>query len=94
MRPPKQIHLFPLSRYALPPRPRTHQLGYASRPGSGPDKQRCNTCKFRQVVVSEGRRSSKCELVAVRWTPGRETDIKPGAPACADWIRKPYSNAA
>lgn len=67
---------------------------YASRPGTGPKGQRCNTCRHCIVVTQLGKRARKCELKAPIWTETEETNIKHNAPACRHWERKPYSNAA
>lgn len=69
-------------------------IGYASRPGTGPKGQRCNTCRFRMVITEHGRRASKCEIVAAKWTTSSETDIKHNAPACSDWQRRIYKKIA
>lgn len=63
--------------------------GYASRPGTGPKGQRCNTCRFCHVQNRAGTRVRRCEIRAAEWDkPGME--IKHNAPACRDWQRKVY----
>lgn len=68
------------------------KIGYAARPGSGPKKQRCNTCKHLSRVLSQGFRSHKCELMTHVWSYDPITDIKPNAPACSEWVRRPFEN--
>lgn len=65
------------------------KISYAARPGTGPKGQRCNTCVHGQRVLSRGVRSWKCELRAAVWDQFG-SDIKPGAPACREWQRKPF----
>lgn len=66
------------------------KIGYAARPGTGPRKQRCNTCSHCQSVTSGGIRSFKCDLMVGMWSTDPVTGIKPGAPACSEWERKPF----
>lgn len=73
--------------------PRVRKIGYASRPGTGPKGQRCNTCRYCIVVAQHGQRTRKGEIVAAKWSTSPETDIKHNAPACRDWQRKPYLNS-
>lgn len=83
-----QLDLFEAPCVAPPPVPR--RIGYAARPGTGPKGQRCNTCISSQRVTNCGCHSWKCERMAVLWVRGEASDIKPGAPACSEWERKPY----
>lgn len=71
--------------------PRLRKIGYAARPGTGPKRQRCATCVHSQRVLHRGSYSTKCERMAHAWTHGPETDIKPNAPACREWERKPFA---
>lgn len=64
-------------------------IGYASRPGTGPKGQRCYSCKFAHRVAEAGRHAWKCEHRAAVWDRP-ESNIKPGAPSCREWERKPY----
>lgn len=66
------------------------KVGYAARPGTGPKNRRCSSCNHAQHVRSETRRSWKCDVVCHRWDDTVATDIKPGAPACSEWERKPF----
>jgi hypothetical protein len=66
------------------------KIGYAARPGTGPAKQRCNTCAHMARVLSAGIRSHKCEVMAGIWSTDPITDIKPNAPACSAWMRRPF----
>lgn len=68
------------------------RIAYASRPGTGPKGQRCNTCAHCMVMQRAGKRARKCEIVAAAWTSGPETDIKHNAPACRDWQRRKYES--
>lgn len=66
------------------------KFGYAARPGTGPKKQRCSTCRFC-ILVDRETRTRKCEVMARLWDiPGSE--IKHNAPACSFWQRKPFLN--
>lgn len=67
------------------------KVGYAARPGTGPKKQRCGTCANFSRVIHKGAASFKCGKMAHAWTHGSETDIKPRAPACAEFERKPLA---
>ncbi len=66
------------------------KIGYAAKLATGPKGQRCGTCSHAQAVTHKGRKSHKCEVVAMAWTPGEETDINLRAPACHHWERKPF----
>jgi hypothetical protein len=66
------------------------KIGYAARPGSGPKNRRCNTCVHAQRVRSGTRISWKCDIVSYLWDDTDRTDIKPAAPACSEWTRKPF----
>lgn len=62
--------------------------GYAARPGTGPEGERCSTCRhcvFR--VGTRGSRYYKCRLMEGRWTAGRGSDIAYRSPACHLWQR-------
>lgn len=87
----QQLHLFGAPSPAIAPARPPPAQGYASRPGTGPKGQRCNTCRFCHVIARDGKRVRKCEVMAAKWDqPG--TDIKHNAPACRDWQRKIYVN--
>lgn len=60
--------------------------GYAARPGSGPEGERCNTCKH--YWVSSNGRFRKCELIRRHWTNSYGTDILAKSPACKFWERQ------
>lgn len=64
------------------------KVGYAARLATGPKGQRCGTCISAMSVTHKGRKSHKCQLMAVAWTHGEETDINLRAPACRLWERK------
>jgi hypothetical protein len=53
-----------------------HKL-YAAPPGSGPDGERCGTCRWSQVMFEFGGHCAQ-----VRWSQRR---IDASAPACARW---------
>ena len=57
--------------------------GYARRPGSGPEGERCNTCAH--YWVSGNGRFRKCELLRHCWTNSYGTDIRAKSPACELW---------
>lgn len=57
--------------------------GYARRPGSGPEGERCNTCEH--YVVSSNGRYRKCALLRAHWTHSYGTDIRAKSPACELW---------
>lgn len=57
--------------------------GYAGRPGSGPQGERCNTCAH--YVVSPNGRYRKCALLRKHWTRSYGTDILARSPACDKW---------
>lgn len=73
---------------------RRRKIGYAARPGSGPRRQRCRTCKSCMAVLSKGVRSHKCEVMAKIWSDDPATDIKPNAPACREWATRPFNRSA
>lgn len=79
-----------ISASLVPARPLVRKIGYAARPGSGPRGQRCNTCRHAQRITHRQARSWKCEVMAGIWHLGPSSDIKPGAPACSEFIRKEY----
>lgn len=63
--------------------------GYAAQPGSGPDGERCNTCKhYARVFTGSSRRWPKCGLMSHCWTCGYGSDIKARSPACKYWESK------
>lgn len=66
------------------------KIGYAARPGTGPRSQRCSTCSHFQRVVHQGEHAAKCERMTHVWDHDSATDIKPNAPACSEWDRKPW----
>lgn len=54
--------------------------------GTGPDGERCGTCKHRtRVRIRSGRVFQKCAMVKARWTHGAGTDVKLRWPACSFW---------
>ena len=66
------------------------KIGYAARPGTGPKRQFCRTCKHSEKVLHHGEHTLKCGRMAHAWTHGRDTDIKPNAPACSEWARRDF----
>ena len=56
--------------------------GHAAWPGTGPDGEKCKTCKH----ITRNNRYFKCNLT--RWTCGAATDIRCGDPACEKWDKK------
>jgi hypothetical protein len=69
---------------------RRRKIGYAARPGTGPRRQRCGTCKFASRVVHHDEVTHKCELKAHLWRHDATTDINLRAPACSEWSAKPF----
>jgi hypothetical protein len=82
-----QFDLFdrPIAVNLEPPRRRrtTQAKGYAALPGTGPDGKTCRQCAHYCITCPGGRKTfPKCGLMRERWTHGKGTDIKAGAPAC------------
>lgn len=69
---------------------RRRKVGYAARPGSGPDGRRCSSCKHygRIKSLDEGTITTKCQLMAHVWTSEADSDIHPNAPACREYGRR------
>lgn len=59
--------------------------GYAARPGSGPQGEKCRTCTHLHRTSGGAKTFFKCRLIQHRWTHGAATDIRANAPACAHW---------
>lgn len=61
------------------------QRGHAAFPGSGPDGEKCKTCKhiFHHAMA---KTYLKCDLI--KWTHGSATDIRANDPACDKWEAK------
>lgn len=57
--------------------------GYAAPPGSGPQGERCGTCRHCKIMPMTQRRYYKCEIGTV--TRGAATDIRLKSPACEKW---------
>lgn len=55
--------------------------GYAYHPGTGPEGERCGTCKH----AARFGRYLKCEMAKSIWSHTRRTDILAGSPACKYW---------
>ncbi len=85
---PKQFHFGGMIAHAARQRQRLN--GYAARPGTGPRGQRCNTCAHCLEVVQAAATVRKCQVTVRQWTPCHKTNIKPNAPACSEWVRKPF----
>ncbi len=64
--------------------------GHAARPGTGPSGETCGSCGhcvFRSKQGSSKTRNFyKCELMAQRWTYGRDSDVLKTSPACSRWV--------
>jgi hypothetical protein len=67
-------------------RSNTKAKGYAARPGTGPDGEKCKTCRhiFGNKMGS-GRVFWKCSLMKHCWTGGRGSDVLVNSPACGKW---------
>ena len=65
-------------------RKRLTKGSYADVPGTGPEGEKCKTCKhiFRNEMA---RTYLKCGLTRAHWTGGYGTDILANAPACSKW---------
>ncbi len=68
---------------------RTQANGYAARPGTGPDGEKCKTCNHH-VIRRMSKRYHKCGLVIANnyHTHGVGTDIRVNSPACTNWEEK------
>ncbi len=66
---------------------------YAAKPGSGPEGERCGTCRFARQINGHSRYYWKCSFVPA--TRGGATDIRLKTPACKKWepIRKSQETA-
>jgi hypothetical protein len=62
---------------------RKRKGGYAALPGTGPEGEKCKTCRHIRRVMGGNKAFPKCALI--RWTKGPGTDIKVGSPACSRW---------
>lgn len=62
---------------------RKRKSGYAAQPGTGPEGEKCKTCRHIRRVQGGAKTFPKCALI--RWTKGPGTDIKVNAPACSRW---------
>lgn len=62
---------------------RKRKGGYAALPGTGPQGEKCKTCRHIRRVQGGAKTFPKCALIC--WTKGPGTDIKVGAPACSRW---------
>lgn len=54
--------------------------GYAARPGSGPEGEKCRTCKHA-VGLDYSKTYYKCKLRRRDWTGSYGTDIRLKSPA-------------
>jgi hypothetical protein len=73
--------------------PRLRKIGYAARPGTGPKKSRCVQCLSCIKITNPGEEGYKCERAARVWDrPG--SYIKPNAPACLHFSRRPFAKKA
>mgnify|MGYP000414382736 CR=1 FL=1 len=62
--------------------------GYAAPPGTGPEGEKCQTCRHRVSTGNTPARTYwKCGLMRNSWTSGPATDIKVRTPACRRWER-------
>lgn len=58
--------------------------GYWLPPGTGPNGERCRTCRHL-MARKMGGTYYKCARERRRWTGGRASDICATAPACQGW---------
>lgn len=61
--------------------------GFFAAPGTGPDGERCQTCRHA-VQQSQANTWWKCLRMRGVWTGGPATDICITAPACSGWEQK------
>ena len=64
----------------------TVRNGYAAPPGTGPEGERCQTCKHKVTVRLASKSVVKCELRRATWTNSQGTDILAAALACNKWV--------
>ena len=62
--------------------------GYAAIPGTGPEGEKCRTCRHAVKRSGNARDYWKCSLMKARWTGGYGSDIRLKSPACSKWERK------
>jgi hypothetical protein len=75
------------------PRKPTRPKGYAATPGTGPEGETCQSCRFkRSTAGSTAKAYWKCKLNEANWTGGPGSDIRMRSPACLHW--KPWCHAA
>lgn len=62
----------------------TPKKGYAASPGTGPNGEKCKTCKnlYRKTM---SKTYVKCLANEKNWTGGQGSDIKVNSPACRLW---------
>ena len=77
----------PLKLDGEPRRRTTRPLGYAFRPGSGPEGETCGTCEHACRLRYHNKTYYKCEIVQHRWTHGAGSDILLKSPACTAWAK-------
>lgn len=65
-------------------RPLPKPRGHAAVPGTGPEGERCGTCRHL-ARIRYSRTYLKCDLVRTHWTGGPATDIRAKDPACKRW---------
>lgn len=59
--------------------------GYVAEPGTGPEGERCGTCRHLTRTSTTAKEYLKCGLNSARWTGGRKTDVLSRSPACRKW---------
>ena len=66
----------------------TRANGYAARPGTGPEGEKCKTCAHKYAnEMRSGKVFWKCQLMRHCWTGGTGTDIRVNSPACSRWCK-------
>lgn len=63
---------------------RNRAKGYAALPGTGPEGERCKTCKHLAIRWM-ARTYFKCGLMRGVWSGTRSTDVLVNSPACRRW---------
>lgn len=70
-----------------PKRKPTKPNGYAAEPGTGPQGETCQSCKY--IARKDCANTYlKCWLRRKQWTGGTGTDIRAKSPACRFWEKR------
>lgn len=83
----KMKSLFGDTISAVPAVRRTDKA-HAAKPGTGPEGERCGTCRHAVVSGYHSKNYWKCGLMRTCWTGGGATDIRLKDAACKLWEEK------